>query len=77
MGGTGSQEFMVYTDAGEDLIASSSSGYAANVEKATSKLAAVEDLAPTGDGLPEFVHTPGQKTIDEVGAFLGVEPIIR
>ena len=51
---------MVYTDAGEDLIASSASGYAANVEKATSKLAAVEDLAPTGDGMPELVHTPGQ-----------------
>jgi prolyl-tRNA synthetase len=75
MGGTGSQEFMVSTEAGEDLIASSSSGYAANVEKATSKLAPVVDLAPSGDGLPELVHTPGQKTIDEVGAFLGVEPI--
>ena len=75
MGGTGSQEFMVSTDAGEDLIASSSSGYAANVEKATSKLAPVVDLAPTGDGLPELVHTPGQKTIDEVGAFLGVAPV--
>ncbi len=70
MGGTGSQEFMVSTEAGEDLIASSSSGYAANVEKATSKLAPVTDIAPTGDGLPELVHTPGQKTIDEVGAFL-------
>ncbi len=58
MGGSGSQEFMVYTDAGEDLIASSASGYAANVEKATSKLAAVEDLAATGDA-PEEVHTPG------------------
>jgi prolyl-tRNA synthetase len=75
MGGTGSQEFMVSTEAGEDLIASSSSGYAANVEKATSKLAPVVDLAPTGDGLPELVHTPGQKTIDEVGAFLGVAPV--
>ena len=73
MGGTGSQEFMVSTEAGEDLIASSSSGYAANVEKATSKLGPVVDLAPSGDGLPELVHTPGQKTIDEVGAFLGVE----
>src|ERR1700734_3378891 len=52
MGGSGSQEFMVYTDAGEDLIASSASGYAANVEKATSILAPVEDLAPTGDGTP-------------------------
>jgi prolyl-tRNA synthetase len=73
MGGSASQEFMVYTDAGEDLIASSSSGYAANVEKATSKLAPVADLAPTGDGQPELVPTPNQKTIDEVSTFLGVE----
>ncbi len=73
MGGTGSQEFMVYTDAGEDLIASSASGYAANIEKATSKLAPVEDLAPTSDK-PEEVHTPGQKTIADVSRFLGVKP---
>jgi prolyl-tRNA synthetase len=73
MGGSASQEFMVYTDAGEDLIASSASGYAANVEKATSKLPSVTELAPTGEGMPELVHTPGQRTIDEVGAFLGVE----
>jgi prolyl-tRNA synthetase len=75
MGGSGSQEFMVYTEAGEDLIASSSSGYAANLEKATSQLAAVEALAATGDGSPELVHTPGQRTIDEVGTFLGVAPV--
>jgi len=74
MGGSASQEFMVYTDAGEDLIASSASGYAANVEKATSKLMPVADLAPTGDGNPELVATPNQRTIDEVGAFLGVQP---
>ena len=70
MGGSASQEFMVYTDAGEDLIASSASGYAANIEKATSRLAPVEDLAPTGDGMPELIHTPGFRTIEEVGAFL-------
>ncbi|HMH11929.1 MAG TPA: proline--tRNA ligase [Edaphobacter sp.] len=74
MGGSGSQEFMVYTEAGEDLIASSASGYAANLEKATSRLARIEDLAPTGDGLPELVHTPDQRTIDEVGAFLNTRP---
>ena len=74
MGGSGSQEFMVYTEAGEDLIASSPSGYAANIEKATSRLAPVEDLAPSGDGQPELVHTPGQRTIEEVGAFLKVVP---
>jgi prolyl-tRNA synthetase len=75
MGGSQSQEFMVYTDAGEDLIASSPSGYAANLEKATSQLAAVESLAATGDGLPELVHTPGHRTIDEVGAFLKLAPV--
>jgi len=74
MGGSASQEFMVYTDAGEDLIASSTSGYAANLEKATSRLAPVQDLAPTGDGLPELIHTPDQRTIDEVGAFLNTQP---
>ena len=73
MGGSQSQEFMVYTEAGEDLIASSASGYAANLEKATSKLAPVEDLAPTSD-TPELVHTPGFRTIDEVGAFLQTKP---
>jgi prolyl-tRNA synthetase len=78
MGGSQSQEFMVYTEAGEDWIASvrNDAGevvYAANIEKATSKLAPVADLPATGDGTPELVHTPGQRTIDEVGAFLGVE----
>ncbi len=73
MGGSGSQEFMVYTDAGEDLIASSASGYAANLEKATSVLAPVEDLAPTGDGQPEFVSTPGMGSIADVTAFFGIQ----
>jgi prolyl-tRNA synthetase len=73
MGGSQSQEFMVYTEAGEDLIASSASGYAANLEKATSKLAPVEDLAPTGDGLPELVHTPGKASIADVTEFFGIQ----
>jgi prolyl-tRNA synthetase len=72
MGGSQSQEFMVYTDAGEDLIASSSSGYAANLEKATSQLAPVQELAPTGDGLPELVHTPGKASIADVTEFFGI-----
>ena len=75
MGGSQSQEFMVYTDAGEDLIASSAeTGYAANLEKATSRLALIEDLAPTGDGLPERVHTPGKAAIADVAAFFGILP---
>ena len=73
MGGSQSQEFMVYTEAGEDLIASSASGYAANLEKATSKLTPVEDLAPTGDGQPELVHTPGKASIADVTEFFGIQ----
>jgi prolyl-tRNA synthetase len=78
MGGSGSQEFMVYTDAGEDLIASSRDDagnvvYAANLEKATSRLTPVEDLAPTGDGLPELVSTPGKASITDVTAFFGIQ----
>lgn len=75
MGGSQSHEFMVYTDAGEDFVVSCPKcGYAANLEKATSKLPTVEDLAPSGDGKPELVHTPGYKTIEEVAKFLGVSP---
>ncbi len=73
MGGSQSQEFMVYTEAGEDLIASSASGYAANLEKATSKLAPIEDLEPTGVGTPELVHTPGKASIADVTEFFGIQ----
>jgi prolyl-tRNA synthetase len=44
------------------------------MEKATSKLAPVDDLASTGDGKPIEVHTPGMKTIEEVAKYLGVSP---
>ncbi|MGA2391438.1 MAG: proline--tRNA ligase [Candidatus Sulfotelmatobacter sp.] len=75
MGGKESHEFMVRTSAGEDQIVSCDGcNYAANLEKATSKLEAVEDLKPEGDGKPLEVHTPGQKTIEEVARFLGVSP---
>jgi prolyl-tRNA synthetase len=73
MGGSQSQEFMVYTEAGEDLIASCPAcGYAANLERATSRLAPIEDLAPTGDGLPELIFTPGLGAIADIVAFLGM-----
>src|SRR4051812_46403957 len=73
MGGTQSEEFMVTSDAGEDLIATCAKcGYAANLEKATSQLPAVDDLP--GTGAPETVATPGQKTIEDVAKFLGVSP---
>ncbi len=75
MGGSQSHEFMVRTPAGEDRIVSCEKcKYAANLDKATSKLAVVEDLKAEGDGKPLQVHTPGMKTIEDVANFLGVSP---
>ena len=74
MGGSQSQEFMVYTDAGEDLIASCPvCGYAANLEKAVSRLEPVlEHVGPLAE--IEEVHTPNQRTIEEVGDYLHISP---
>jgi prolyl-tRNA synthetase len=75
MGGSQSQEFMVYTDAGEDLIASCPvCGYAANLEKATSRLEPVAEMEATGDGMPELVETPGCAAIADVAAFFKISP---
>jgi prolyl-tRNA synthetase len=75
MGGSQSQEFMVYTDAGEDLIASCPvCGYAANLEKATSRLDPVVEMEPTGDGTPELVSTPGLGAIADVAEFFKISP---
>ncbi len=73
IGGSGSHEFHVLANSGEDAIAfSDGSDYAANVEMA-------EALAPTGDrpapGQDRVeVATPGVGTIEELAAFLNVDP---
>jgi prolyl-tRNA synthetase len=70
MGGSASHEFMVYTDAGEDMVASCPKcGYAANTEKARSRVAAVED-GETEYQLEKFA-TPGVRTIEDLVAFDG------
>jgi prolyl-tRNA synthetase len=75
MGGSQSQEFMVYTDAGEDLIASCPvCGYAANTEKAVSRLEPLVELEATGDGKPELISTPGMGAIADIAAFLKMQP---
>jgi len=72
MGGTGSQEFMMESDAGEDVIAvSADNSYAANVEVATSRMP-VTARDPESKTLAE-VHTPGIKTIDQVAEFLKLD----
>jgi prolyl-tRNA synthetase len=72
MGGTGSQEFMMESPSGEDVIALSDDGaYAANLEVATSLVPAAVRV-PGGAAIEE-VHTPGVKTIDALSAFLKVD----
>jgi len=63
MGGSESSEFMVRTDAGEDLVAACPKcRYAANTETATSRIPAEQD--GTGLAAPERFATPGVLTIE-------------
>ncbi|MGL6261077.1 proline--tRNA ligase [Vibrio sp. WXL210] len=65
IGGSGSHEFHVLAESGEDLIAfSSESDYAANIEKAEALAPAAEASAPTQE--MTLVDTPNAKTIAEL-----------
>ena len=67
MGGNQSHEFMVRSDAGEDVIVRCPNcGYAANLEKAVSRAKDLEVPDPEGDLTPEEFHTPGFKTIADI-----------
>lgn len=69
MGGTGSQEFMVDSESGEDTVARCRKcGYAANLEVATSGLPAIGRIP--GDAAVEEFPTPNIRTIDELAEFL-------
>ena len=71
IGGNYSHEFMVLADSGEDAIVSCSDcEYAANMEKAQTRHAAVVEHA---EPRPlERVTTPGQKSVEDVAEFLSV-----
>ncbi|MDO8264382.1 MAG: proline--tRNA ligase [Gallionella sp.] len=73
IGGSGSHEFHVLADSGEDALAyCPASDYAANVELAE----AVAPTAPRAAATQtvQKIATPGQKSIGEVAAFLKVTP---
>ena len=72
IGGTASEEFQVLADSGEDAIAVSDGAdhYAANLELAPALPPATPRAAPSA-ALAE-VATPGQRTIADLAAFLGV-----
>jgi prolyl-tRNA synthetase len=72
MGGTGSQEFMIESEFGEDTTAlCGQCGYAANLEVATSnlpKVSRVESSEPIKE-----LSTPNIKTIDQLVEFLKID----
>jgi prolyl-tRNA synthetase len=70
MGGTESNEFIAPSEAGQDLIVRCRNcGYAANLEKAISRLAPITDEA--GPAAPEEFPTPGVRTIEDLTTFPG------
>ena len=77
MGGLGSEEFIVPCGVGTaDFVRCPSCGYAANVEAAPAGPDPAAAEPPPAGETPDLreVETPGQTTIDEVSAFLGVRP---
>ncbi|MDL4772634.1 proline--tRNA ligase [Actinomadura xylanilytica] len=67
MGGAGSTEFMCPAEIGEDLVVHSPAcGYAANIERATSRLAEAEVAGEAGPAAPEPFGTPGVRTIEDL-----------
>jgi len=72
MGGTGSEEFMVKSDAGEDTVAyCEHCGYAANVEVAESKVDGKKRDDKSED--VKEISTPNVKSIDELCEFLKID----
>lgn len=72
MGGTGSQEFMLESESGEDTIALADDGsYAANIEIAASSVP--KAMRHADNKQLQEIHTPNVKTIDELAAFLNVD----
>jgi prolyl-tRNA synthetase len=71
MGGTGAHEYMAPCEAGENDVALSDAGYAANVEVASAAPQRVDGLPEPKDA-PEPVETPSATTIEQVAGMLGV-----
>jgi prolyl-tRNA synthetase len=73
MGGSGSQDFLAPSGSGENTLVTCENGdYAADLEIA-SGIPSAADFPPELDA-PEEVETPGQRTIEGVSEFLGVDP---
>ncbi|MDH5542627.1 MAG: proline--tRNA ligase [Nitrospinota bacterium] len=75
IGGSDSHEFMVLANSGEDLIVSCPKcGYASNVERTEISDTPPGNESAEKEGALTEVETPGQRTIEEVSAFLKRSP---
>jgi prolyl-tRNA synthetase len=75
IGGSASHEFMVVADTGESaVVRCPNCDYAANVERAETRGIAAEKAEGREPQELKEVATPGQKSIEEVSKFLGIEP---
>jgi len=73
IGGSGSKEFMVLADSGEDtIVVCDNCEYAANVEAAVRKEKVCEAEAP--EAVFAKFHTPDTKTIEALSKFFHVDP---
>jgi prolyl-tRNA synthetase len=73
MGGSGSRDFLAPTGSGENTLVLCENGdYAADLEIASGTPSAPD--FPEELPEPQEVETPGQRTIEAVSAFLGVDP---
>jgi prolyl-tRNA synthetase len=72
MGGLGAHEYMAPCPAGENEVALSDAGYAANLEVARGMPA--QPAFPEPEAKPQEVETPSARTIEEVSSLLGVPP---
>lgn len=71
IGGTGSQEFSAPAPIGEDTIVYTDGGYAANLEKATSKFTGKQQVAEEKELTKKA--TPGAHSVDEAAESLGMD----
>lgn len=73
IGGSGSKEFMVLANNGEDdILVCDSCKYAANIEAAKREKKSTNATPPETDKMQKF-HTPNIKTIDDLANFFSVD----
>jgi prolyl-tRNA synthetase len=75
MGGSGSQEFILFSDSGEDrMVQYGDTSCVVSVEMAGRKLKGLRLPAPSAKPALKKVHTPGHSSVEGVAHLLGKKP---